>query len=97
MPYFCVIYNKFQVKEIELKNNVPDFHWFQLQGIKTLAAIHEPNSKETIDGEEVLNEAISMLVQSYNEIYDNQVLLLFKIIIISVYLFCLFILFYFFN
>jgi len=56
-----------------LKNNVPDFHWFQLQGIKALTAINEPNSKETIDGEKVFNEALSILVQSYNEIYNNEV------------------------
>lgn len=52
---------------------MPDFHWFQLQGIKTLAANYEPNSKETIDGKKMLNDAISMLIQSYNEIYNNQV------------------------
>jgi hypothetical protein len=56
-----------------LKNNVPDFHWFQLQGIKALTAVNEPNSEETIEGEKVLNEAISTLVQSYNEIYNNEV------------------------
>lgn len=56
-----------------LKNNVPDFHWFQLQGIKALTAINEPNSKETIDCENILNEAISTLLQSYNEIYNNEV------------------------
>lgn len=62
-----------QVKESLLKNNVPDFHWFQLQGVKALTVIYEPNSKETTDSEVILNEAISTLVQSYNEIYNNQV------------------------
>lgn len=61
------------IKESNLKNNVPDFHWFQLQGVKALAAVHEPNSKEILDDEALLNEAISTLVQSYNEIYNNQV------------------------
>lgn len=56
-----------------LKNSVPDFHWFQLQGIKALTDLHGPNSKETLNGEKVLNEAISMLIQSYNEVYNNQV------------------------
>lgn len=56
-----------------LKNNVPDLHWFQLQGVKALTAINEPNSEVTMDGEKVLNEAISSLVQSYNEIYNNEV------------------------
>lgn len=62
-----------QVKESGLKNNVPDFHWFQLQGIKALTAVNGENSEETIDGQKVLNEAISTLVQSYNEIYNNEV------------------------
>lgn len=56
-----------------LKNNVPDFHWFQLQGIKALVALRGANSKETLNGEKVLNEAISTLIQSYNDIYNNQV------------------------
>jgi len=56
-----------------LKNNVPDLHWFQLQGVKALTAVNEPNSAETIEGEKVLNEAISTLIQSYNEIYNNEV------------------------
>jgi len=56
-----------------LKNNVPDLHWFQLQGVKALTAVNEPNSAETIEGEKLLNEAISTLVQSYNEIYNNEV------------------------
>jgi len=67
-----------QVKEGMLKNNVPDLHWFQLQGVKALTAINEPNSKATIDGEKVLNEAISSLVQSYNEIYNNEVFIQLK-------------------
>lgn len=68
--WFIII---FQIKEHSLKNNIPDFHWFQLQSIKSLAAIHTPNSQEVVDGEEALNEAISVLVQSYNEVYNNQV------------------------
>lgn len=64
------------VKESMLKNNVPDFHWFQFQGIKALTAVNEPNSEEIIDGEKILNEAISTLVQSYNEIYNNEVLII---------------------
>lgn len=56
-----------------LKNNVPDLHWFQLQGVKALNAANEPNSKAIIEGENVLNEAISTLIQSYNEIYNNEV------------------------
>jgi len=63
-----------------LKNNVPDFHWFQLQGIKALTAVNEPNSEETIEGEKVLNEAISTLVQSYNEIYNNEVSIQFMLL-----------------
>uniref|UniRef100_A0A2S2NRY8 Renin receptor n=1 Tax=Schizaphis graminum TaxID=13262 RepID=A0A2S2NRY8_SCHGA len=78
--FFNEIYNLHQlgqgVKESMLKNNVPDFHWFQLQGIKALTAVNEPNSEETIEGEKVLNEAISTLVQSYNEIYNNEVLII---------------------
>lgn len=62
-----------QVKESMLKNNVPDLHWFQLQGVKALTAVNGQNSDKTIDGEKVLNEAISTLVQSYNEIYNNEV------------------------
>jgi len=56
-----------------LKNNVPDLHWFQLQGVKALTAVNEQDSAETIEGGKVLNEAISTLVQSYNEIYNNEV------------------------
>jgi len=77
------------MKESNLKNNVPDFHWFQLQGVKVLAAVNEPDSKETLDSELVLNEAISTLVQSYNEIYNNQViqLLFFINIFVCTFLF----------
>ncbi|VVC30900.1 Hypothetical protein CINCED_3A020017 [Cinara cedri] len=75
--FFNEIYNLHQlgqgVKESMLQNYVPDLHWFQLQGVKALVAVHDPNSKEAIDGSKVLNEAISALVQSYNEIYNNQV------------------------
>lgn len=52
-----------------------NFHWFQLQGIKALVAVHDSNSIETIDGGEILNEAIFTLIQSYNEIYNNKVFL----------------------
>lgn len=69
---YCIVLF-FQIKEGSLKNNVQDFHWFKLQGIKSLTALHAPNSKEIDGGEEVLNEAISTLIQSYNEVYNNQV------------------------
>lgn len=71
--YFSSQKKKLQVKESVLKNDVQDFHWFQLQGVKALIAVHEPNSQETKNAEKVLNEAISSLVQSYNEIYNNKV------------------------
>ncbi|XP_050059567.1 ATPase H(+)-transporting accessory protein 2 [Aphis gossypii] len=78
--FFNEVYHLHQlgqgVKESGLKNNVPDFHWFQLQGIKALTAVNGENSEETIDGQKVLNEAISTLVQSYNEIYNNEVLII---------------------
>jgi hypothetical protein len=44
-----------------------------LQGIKSLNAANEPNSKEIINGEKALNQAISMLIQSYKEQYKNEV------------------------
>lgn len=62
-----------QVKESGFKNNVQDFHWFQLQGIKELISVHEPSTEEKMVAEKMLNEAISSLVQSYNELYNNQV------------------------
>jgi len=64
------------IKESKLKNNVPDYHWFQLQGIKSLNAANEPNSKEIINGEKALNQAISMLIQSYKEQYKNEVFII---------------------
>lgn len=43
-----------------------------------MIAVHEPGSPEAKEAEKVLNEAISSLVQSYNEIYNNEVTIQFK-------------------
>lgn len=61
------------MKEKNMKNDVPAFHWFQLQGVKVLAAENDPDSIETLDNELVLLEAITTLVHSYVQVYNNQV------------------------
>jgi len=64
--------NNLQIKESYLKNNIPDFHWFQLQGVKTFTK--DASSKRDFSNNKiVLYEAINNLVISYNEIYDNNV------------------------
>lgn len=57
-----------------LKNNVADFHWFKLQGVKAMAVNLEQNSIDMNENKAQLNQAISSLVDTYNEIYNNQVL-----------------------
>lgn len=56
-----------------LKNSVPDFHWFKFQGVKAIAVDLEQNSIDMNENKVQLNQAISSLVETYNEIYDNQV------------------------
>lgn len=59
-----------QIKEShQLKNNVPDVHWFQLQGTK--ASLTAVNSNEEIDGEKKLMQAIVDLIHAYNLIYED--------------------------
>jgi len=63
------------IKESYLKNNIPDFHWFQLQGVKTFTK-DESSKRDFSNNKIVLDEAINNLVISYNEIYDNNVVII---------------------
>lgn len=72
-------WNKITLSNIQIDEGivkedfVPDVYWFRVSSLHPLSDLHGPNSTETIEAKQLLQEAISRLTNAFVKQYNNHV------------------------